>query len=178
MLRLIIIIQFVIFSDVLFAQNPSFSNYKSSTSPYLQFNDIVEHKNKMLFISSEGVFELKNNNLSKIITEENLSKFIKTPNNLYVWSIYGEIFEIKKNQLVPFPFNKLVQKRVENKIINSVIFADSTFYISTIVGSALNQIDFKTETISNLKLYPYPYVVLTFSGQINFLETTQTPSKK
>lgn len=166
MLRLIIIIQFVIFSEVLFAQNPSFTNYKSSASPYLQFNDIVEHKNKMLFISSEGVFEIKNNNLSKIITEENLSKFIKTPNNLYVWSIYGEIFEIKNNQLVPFPFNKLVQKRVENKIINSVIFADSVFYISTIVGSALIQIDLKTETISNLKLNPYPYFVVKFNGKL------------
>jgi len=166
LLRLIIIIQFVIFSEVLFAQNPSFSNYKSSTSPYLQFNDIVEHKNKMLFISSEGVFELKNKNLSKIIIEENLSKFIKTPKNLYVWSIYGEIFEIKNNQLVPFPFNKLVQKRVENKIINSVIFADSAFYISTIVGSALIQIDLKTETISNLKLSPYPYFVVKFDGKL------------
>lgn len=166
LLRLIIIIQFIIFSEILFAQNPSFSNYKSSTSPYLQFNDIVEHKNKMLFISSEGVFEIKNNNLSKIITEENLSKFIKTPNNLYVWSIYGEIFEIKNNQLVPFPFNKLVQKRVENKIINSVIFADSTFYISTIVGSTLIQIDLKTETISNLKLNPYPYFVVKFNGKL------------
>tara|TARA_R110002110_G_scaffold49302_14_gene146128 strand:- start:11845 stop:13875 length:2031 start_codon:yes stop_codon:yes gene_type:complete len=120
----------------------------------------------MLFISSEGVFEIKNNNLSKIITEENLSKFINTPNNLYVWSIYGEIFEIKNNQLVPFPFNKLVQKRVENKIINSVIFADSTFYISTIVGSTLIQIDLKTETISNLKLNPYPYFVVKFNGKI------------
>ena len=89
MLRFIIIIHLVIFSEVLFAQNPSFSNYKSSASPYLQFNDIIEHKNKMLFISSEGIFEIKNNTLSKIITEENLSKFIKTPNNLYVWSIYG-----------------------------------------------------------------------------------------
>lgn len=166
LLRLIIIIQLIIFSEILFAQNPSFSNYKSSTSPYLQFNDIVEHKNKMLFISSEGVFEIKNNNLSKIITEENLSKFIKTPNNLYVWSIYGEIFEIKNNQLVPFPFNKLVQKRVENKIINSVIFADSTFYISTIVGSTLIQIDLKTETISNLKLNPYPYFVVKFNGKL------------
>lgn len=166
MLRLIIIIQFVIFSEVLFAQNPSFTNYKSSASPYLQFNDIVEHKNKMLFICSEGVFEIKNNNLSKIITEENLSKFIKTPNNLYVWSIYGEIFEIKNNQLVPFPFNKLVQKRMENKIINSVIFADSVFYISTIVGSALIQIDLKTETISNLKLNPYPYFVVKFNGKL------------
>ena len=166
MLRLIIIIQLVIFSEVLFAQNPSFSNYKSSASPYLQFNDIVEHKNKMLFISSEGVFELKNNNLSKIVTEENLSKFIKTPKNLYVWSIYGEIFEIKNNQLVPFPFNKLVQKRIENKIINSVIFADSAFYISTIVGSALIQIDLKTETISNLKLSPYPYFVVKFNGKL------------
>jgi len=166
LLRLTIIIQLIIFSEILFAQNPSFSNYKSSTSPYLQFNDIVEHKNKMLFISSEGVFEIKNNNLSKIITEENLSKFINTPNNLYVWSIYGEIFEIKNNQLVPFPFNKLVQKRVENKIINSVIFADSTFYISTIVGSTLIQIDLKTETISNLKLNPYPYFVVKFNGKI------------
>lgn len=166
LLRLIIIIQLIIFSEILFAQNPSFSNYKSSTSPYLQFNDIVEHKNKMLFISSEGVFEIKNKNLSKIITEENLSKFIKTPNNLYVWSIYGEIFEIKNNQLVPFPFNKLVQKRVENKIINSVIFADSTFYISTIVGSTLIQIDLKTETISNLKLNPYPYFVVKFNGKL------------
>lgn len=166
LLRLIIIIQFVIFSEVLFAQNPSFSNYKSSASPYLQFNDIVEHKNKMLFISSEGIFEIKNKNLSKIITEENLSKFIKTPKNLYVWSIYGEIFEIKNNQLIPFPFNKLVQKRVENKIINSVIFADSTFYISTIVGSALIQIDLKTETISNLKLNPYPYFVVKFDGKL------------
>lgn len=166
LLRLIIIIQLIIFSEILFAQNPSFSNYKSSTSPYLQFNDIVEHKNKMLFISSEGIFEIKNKNLSKIITEENLSKFIKTPNNLYVWSIYGEIFEIKNNQLVPFPFNKLVQKRVENKIINSVIFADSTFYISTIVGSTLIQIDLKTETISNLKLNPYPYFVVKFNGKL------------
>jgi len=166
LLRLIIIIQLIIFSEILFAQNPSFSNYKSSTSPYLQFNDIVEHKNKMLFISSEGVFEIKNNNLSKIITEKNLYKFIKTPNNLYVWSIYGEIFEIKNNQLVPFPFNKLVQKRVENKIINSVIFADSTFYISTIVGSTLIQIDLKTETISNLKLNPYPYFVVKFNGKL------------
>lgn len=166
LLRLIIIIQLIIFSEILFAQNPSFSNYKSSTSPYLQFNDIVEHKNKMLFISSEGIFEIKNKNLSKVITEENLSKFIKTPNNLYVWSIYGEIFEIKNNQLVPFPFNKLVQKRVENKIINSVIFADSTFYISTIVGSTLIQIDLKTETISNLKLNPYPYFVVKFNGKL------------
>ncbi len=166
LLRLTIIIQLIIFSEILFAQNPSFSNYKSSTSPYLQFNDIVEHKNKMLFISSEGVFEIKNNNLSKIITEENLSKFIKTPNNLYVWSIYGEIFEIKNNQLVPFPFNKLVQKRVENKIINSVIFTDSTFYISTIVGSTLIQIDLKTETISNLKLNPYPYFVVKFNSKL------------
>ncbi|MCW8898600.1 MAG: histidine kinase [Flavobacteriales bacterium] len=166
MLRFIIIIQLVIFSEVLFAQNPSFSNYKSSASPYLQFNDIIEHKNKMLFISSEGIFEIKNNNLTKIITEENLSKFIKTPKNLYVWSIYGEIFEIKNNQLVPFPFNKLVQKRVENKIINSVIFADSAFYISTIVGSALIQIDLKTETISNLKLNPYPYFVVKFNGKL------------
>ncbi|MBQ20169.1 MAG: hypothetical protein CMD31_05390 [Flavobacteriales bacterium] len=166
LLRLTIIIQLIIFSEILFAQNPSFSNYKSSTSPYLQFNDIVEHKNKMLFISSEGVFEIKNNNLSKIITEENLSKFIKTPNNLYVWSIYGEIFEIKNNQLVPFPFNKLVQKRVENKIINSVIFTDSTFYISTIVGSSLIQIDLKTETISNLKLSAYPYYVVKFNGKL------------
>ena len=61
LLRLTIIIQLIIFSEILFAQNPSFSNYKSSTSPYLQFNDIVEHKNKMLFISSEGVFELIQN---------------------------------------------------------------------------------------------------------------------
>ena len=162
----LIIIPIIIFSEFLFAQNPSFSNFKATTSPYLQFNDIVEHKNKMLFISSEGIFELKNNNLSKIITEENLSKFIKTTKNLYVWSIYGEIFELRNNQLIPFPFNKLVQKRVENKIINSIIYADSAFYISTIVGSALIQIDLKTETISNIKLNAYPYFVITFNGKL------------
>lgn len=171
---IIILLVFVVVNVT--AQHPDFVNFKSSKSPYLQFNDIVEHNGNMLFISNEGIYTLKNNDLIKTINYENLSKFIKTPQSLMVWSIYGEIYEYQNKQLTPFPFNEMVKKRLQNKIINSICYADSAFYITTIVGNALIYIDLKTETISNLSLSNYPFYVMKVGN--NYISGNNLNSSK
>jgi len=149
------------------AQQPAFENLKAADNPYLQFNDIIEYQHKIWFITNEGIYQKNNNKIKKIVANENLAKFIKVNNQLCAWSIYGDFYQIKNNQLVALPFNQLLNKRLTNKIINSVIYNDSTFWISTVIGGGLIKVDQKNEEIKTITLQgDYPYYVTQFGQQL------------
>ncbi|PKP46735.1 MAG: hypothetical protein CVT95_06585, partial [Bacteroidetes bacterium HGW-Bacteroidetes-12] len=160
-----------------YAQQPSFKNFKSSTSPYLQFNDVVIFQNNTFFITNEGVFKFEKEAIVQVLQKENLSKFILVNKQLFIWSIFGEIYEFKNKKLHAFSFNPILSKRLENSIINTVIYSDSSFYISTIVGSQFIQVDLRTETIKTLLQYrQHPYFVTQF-GKKMITGTNQNTTK-
>ena len=163
-LLLHIILLFVLSS---YAQQPSFKNFKSNTSPYLQFNDVVIFQNNVLFITNEGLFKFEKEAIIQVLQKENLSKFIVVNKQLFIWSIFGEIYEFKNKKLHTFPFNTLLSKRLENSIINTMIYSDSSFYISTIVGSQVIQVDLRTETIKTLTQFRQnPYFITQFGKKL------------
>lgn len=167
MQRLVFLYIGLFMATILSAQQPSFKNFKAKKSPYLQFNDVIVFEKNILFITNEGIFKLENNDIKLVVAKENLSKFIINKKHLYVWSIYGEIFRYDNKKLIPFPFNNLLSKRLENNIINSVIYTDSIFYISTIVGSQLIEVNLTTETIKTLAQYrQHPYFFLKINNKI------------
>lgn len=166
-LQNIIFLFFLSFQLIVVAQQPSFENLKAVDNPYLQFNDIIEYQHKIWFITNEGLYQNINNKIKKVVANENLAKFIKVDNQLFVWSIYGEFYQLKNNQLVPLPFNQVLSKRLNNKIINSVIYNDSTFWISTVIGGGLTKVDQKNEEIKTITLQgAYSYYVTQFGQQL------------
>jgi sensor histidine kinase YesM len=163
----ILILLLFSFSLTVEAQQPSFQNFRSTSNPYLQFNDVIEFKDKIYLTTNEGVYQFKDKKLILVEKKQNLGRFIKTKRNLFVWSIYGEIFEIKKKKLIPFPFGALLTKKLNNKIINDVIYTDSTFWISTIVGGNLYQIDLRKEQINRKVHQPdYPFYIVQYNQQL------------
>lgn len=160
------------------AQQPVFENLKASNDPYLQFNDVIEYQKKILFITNNGIYQYQNHKIINLVVKENLARFIKVENELMVWSIYGEFFKLKNKQLMPMPFNSLLSKRLNNKIINSVIYNDSTFWISTVVGGGIVKVDQKNEQIKTLEIEAnYPYYVAQFGNQL-ISGNNASPTKK
>jgi hypothetical protein len=97
---------------------------------------------------------------------ENLALFIKVKNELFVWSIYGEFYKLEKRNLIPLPFNKIVSKRLQNKIINSVVAHNNTFWISTVIGGGVVKINQDQEEVKTIELQgDYPYYVVGFGSQ-------------
>ncbi len=176
--RNIVVLFFVCLQLFALAQQPSFKNIKSIESPYLQFNDIVEFRGKIFFITNEGIYQNKNNKIISVIKKENLAKFVMVDKHLFVWSIYGDFYHFNKNKLFTMPFNDVVSKRLKNKIINSVIYNDSTFWISTVVGGGLIKIDQSNEEVKTIELLSeYPYYVAKFGKQL-ISGNNSTPTKK
>ena len=166
-LQNIIFFFFLNFQLSVVAQQPSFENFKAADNPFLQYNDIIDFNHKIWLITNEGIYQNNNNKIKKVVANENLAKFIKLDHGLFVWSIYGEFYQLKNNQLFPLPFNQLLSKRLNNKIINSVIYNDSTFWISTVIGGGLTKVDQKNEEIKTITLQgAYPYYVAQFGSQL------------
>ncbi len=160
------------------AQQPSFENLKAADDPYLQFNDVTEFGKKVLFVTNNGIYQYNNQKIVALIIKENLARFIKVDNQLFVWSIYGELFEFKNKKLTALPFNNLLTKRLSNKIINSVIYNDSTFWISTVVGGGIIKIDQKNEALKTLEIEAtYPYYVAQYGKQL-ISGNNANPTKK
>jgi sensor histidine kinase YesM len=160
------------------AQQPSFENLKASDDPYLQFNDVTEFEKKVLFVTNNGLYQFHNHKIVPLIIKENLARFIKVDNKLFIWSIYGEVFELKSKKLIPLPFNNLLSKRLNNKIINSVIYNDSTFWISTVVGGGIIKVDQKNEEIKTSEIEAsYPYYVAQYGSQL-ISGNNANPTKK
>lgn len=160
------------------AQQLSFTNIKAINSPYLQFNDIIEFNGKIWFVTNEGIYQNTNYQLKKIVSKENLAQFIVVDKQLLAWSIYGEFYALNNNKLTPLPFNDLVKKQLQNKIINSVIFTQNTFYISTVIGGGVLKINQKKQEINNVilqKEYPYYAVQL---GKEFLSGNNSNPTKK
>ncbi len=150
-----------------FAQKPSTTNFKLNSDPYAQFNDIIEYKNELWFITNSSVCKLKKNKIEKLVQKENLSKFVVAENKLLVWSIYGEFYELNNNKLIPLPFNSFLTKRLENKIINSVEYRDSILWISSVIGSGLIKVDLRKESIKKVAVSEsYPYYVFSDNGTL------------
>lgn len=149
------------------AQQLSFTNIKVPESPYLQFNDIIEFNNEIWLVTNKGIYQNNNNRLKKIVAKENLAKFIIVNKDLFVWSIYGAFFKLNKNKLEALPFNDLVTKKLENKIINSVISTQNTLYISTVIGGGVLKIDQNNQNITTIKIQEeYPYYVVQLEDQL------------
>jgi sensor histidine kinase YesM len=160
------------------AQQPSFENHKALNNPYLQFNDIIEYKGKMYFVTNEGLYVFKNKKITLLSKKENLAGFVKTKNELYLWTIFGEFYKKNGVKLDPMPFNGPLSKRLENIIINSVIFNNNSFYISTVVGGVLLRVDLEQETISNIEQNNQaPYFINKYGGEY-ISGTTQNASNK
>ncbi len=177
-LRNIGVLFFVCFQLFVSAQQPSFENIKAKENPYLQFNDVVEYQQKIWFVTNEGIYQNVNNQLKVITRKENLVKFIKVDKQLFVWSIYGEFYKLKKGKLVPQPFNTLVSKRLRNKIINSVTYSDNSFWISTVIGGGLIKVDQSNEEVKTTELQAaYPYYVSQHGKQL-ISGNNSTPTKK
>lgn len=158
---------FICIQFIAVAQQPSFKNLKVSSQPYLQFNDVIEFNGKIWFVTNEGIYQNINHQIKVVIRKENLVKFIKVDKRLLVWSIYGEFYELKKKKLDPMPFNPLVSNRLKNKIINSVIYSDNTFWISTVIGGGVIKIDQSNEEVKTIELQAkYPYYVAKFGSQL------------
>ena len=165
--RNIISIFFICLQVTAVAQQPVFENLKVIENPYLQFNDVIEHQKKIFFITNEGLCQLINGKIKPIIQKQNLAKFIKVDNQLYVWSIYGKFYKIENKKTTPLPFNHLVTKRLKNKIINKVIYHDNTFWISSVIGGGLIKIDQKNEEVKTVFFQEdYPYYVAQFGEQL------------
>ncbi|MFB0924147.1 MAG: hypothetical protein QMB65_02505, partial [Vicingaceae bacterium] len=64
----------------------------------------------MLFVTNEGIYKHISGQIKLVIKKENLARFIKVKNELFVWSIYGEFYKLEKRNLIPLPFNKIVSK--------------------------------------------------------------------
>ncbi len=149
------------------AQQPSIKNLTLPKEPHVQFNDIITYKNDLWFITNTALCKLKNNQIIKVIPIENLSKFVIVDHQFIVYSIYGEFFELKNNKLIPLNFNPILTKKLNNKIINSVEYNDSTFWVSSVVGNGLIKIDLKKETIKNVSAAKdYPYFVFKEKGML------------
>ena len=160
------------------AQQPAFENLKVTNSPYLQFNDVTEYNGKIFFVTNEGIYASSNNQIKLVSKKENLAKFIKVKNELFVWSIYGEFFKVEKKNLIPLPFNELVSKRLQNKIINSVVTHENTFWISTVIGGGAVKIDQNKEEVKTIQLLAdYPYYVTKF-GEQYLTGNNSNPSQK
>ena len=163
---------------IVVAQHPSFENLKAENNPYLQFNDITEYQHKIWFVTNEGIYQFKNNNIVEVVHKENLARFVKADHRLFVWSIYGEFYEYNNKELTSMPFNQLLTKRLQNKIINSVIYNDSTFWVSTVIGGGLIKIDQKNEEVKTLEIEAeYPYYISQFGNEL-ISGNNSTPSKK
>ncbi|MDB4533652.1 histidine kinase [Vicingaceae bacterium] len=149
-----------------YSQQPVFENLKSAKHPYLQYNDVTEYNHEILFVTNKGICKNINNEIKLVLKKENLVKFIKVKNELFVWSIFGEFFKVKKRNLSPLPFNNLVNKRLQNKIINSVVSHNNNFWISTVVGGGVVKIDQDKEEVKTIELQgDYPYYVTQFGDQ-------------
>jgi len=160
------------------AQLPQLDNLKAINSPYLQFNDVVEYQKKIWFVTNEGIYQYRNNKISLVAKQNHLSKFIKTKNELFVWSIYGSFYKIENNKLIALPFNSLLSKKLKNKIINSVIYTDSTFYISTVIGGGLTLVNEKDESVKTIEIEKeYPYYVARYGKQL-ISGNNNNPTKK
>lgn len=177
-LRNIGVIIFICLQLIVKAQQPSFENLKVEESPYLQFNDVTEYNGRIWFVTNEGVYQFLNNKIKIITRKENLAKFIKVNKQLYVWSIYGEFYKLKNGKLISQPFNDLVSKRLKNKIINSVIYSDKTFWISTVIGGGLIKVDRRNEEVKTIEFQgEYPYYISQFGKQL-ISGNNSNPKKK
>jgi hypothetical protein len=149
-----------------YSQQPAFENLKAISNPYLQFNDVTEYNEEMLFVTNEGIYKHISGQIKLVIKKENLARFIKVKNELFVWSIYGEFYKLEKRNLIPLPFNKIVSKRLQNKIINSVVAHKNTFWISTVIGGGVVKINQDQEEVKTIELQgDYPYYVVGFGSQ-------------
>ena len=149
-----------------YSQQPAFENLKAISNPYLQFNDLIEYNGEMLFVTNEGIYKHISDQIKLVIKKENLARFIKVKSEIFVWSIYGEFYKLEKRSLIPLPFNKIVSKRLQNKIINSVVAHDNTFWISTVIGGGVVKINQDQEEVKTIELQgDYPYYVVEFGGQ-------------
>lgn len=165
--RTITLISLLFSFYILNAQQPTSYNLKLKSDPHAQFNDIIEYKNELWLITNSAICRVKNNQIVKVISKDNLSKFVIAENKLLVWSFYGEFFEINDTELKPLAFNKILGGKLENKIINSVEYNDSTFWISSVIGNGLIKIDLKSETIKNIPTSAnYPYFVSPLQGGV------------
>lgn len=160
------------------AQQPFFKNLKAKNSPYLQFNDVIEYKGKIWFVTNEGIYQNIKNQIKIVVKKENLAKFIKVDKQLYVWSIYGKFYKLNKSQLISQPFNNVVSKHLKNKIINSVIYNNNTFWISTVIGGGVIKVDQGNEEIKTIEIQAeYPYYVSKIGSQF-ISGNNSTPTKK
>lgn len=167
LIRNIYILVFLSLQFIAVAQQPEFENLKAKNNPYLQFNDVIEYQKKIWFITNKGLYQNINNQIKLVIPKENLSKFILVNKKLFVWSIYGDFFELKKRKLIPQEFNGVLNTRLKNKIINSVIYNDNTFWISTVIGGGLIKINQAKEEIKTIELQAnYPYYVAQFGNEL------------
>ena len=149
------------------AQQPVFKNLKVDNNPYLQFNDIIVHNGELLFVTNEGIYKNGNNQIKLLAKKENLAQFIAVKDELFVWSIYGEFFQLKKEKLTPLSFNKVLRAKLQNKIINSVVSHNNIFWISTVIGGGVVKIDQNKEEIQTIEiLKDYPYYVAQFGDQL------------
>ena len=143
-----------------------------------KYNDIIEYKGSIWFVTNKGVYKNTNNQLVAVSLKENLAKFITVEGQLFIWTIYGEFFKLKENKLIPMPFNRLVSKRLKNKIINSVVYSNKNFWISTVIGGSIVKIDQTKEEIKTIELQPdYPYYVAQF-GDAFVSGNNAHPTKK
>ncbi|NQX96544.1 MAG: histidine kinase [Flavobacteriales bacterium] len=169
---------FICFQLNVVAQQLSFKNIKAKNNPYLQFNDIIEYNNNVWFITNEGIYQNKNDQLKKIVQKENLAKFIIVNEKLLVWSIYGEFFTLQGNKLKPLLFNSVVKNQLQNKIINSVVYSENTFYISTVIGGGILKINQSNQEIKTIEVQKsFPYYVVQYGSQL-LSGNNSTPTKK
>jgi hypothetical protein len=160
------------------AQQPLFENLKIKENPFLQFNDVIEYNGKILFITNEGVYQFKNNEIKIINRKENLARFIKADNQLFIYSLFGNFYQLENGKLNAMSFNNLVSKRLENKIINRVIYNDNTFWISTVIGGGLIKIDQTNKEVKTITYRgEYPYYIAQF-GKKFISGNNSTSSKK
>jgi len=148
------------------SQIPVFNNYKASNQPFLQFNDVVLFQSNILFITNNGIYKKQGETVIPFILKEDLSKFISAQNQLFVYTIYGEIFELKQGLLIQQPFNSLLKKKLNNSIINQMIYSDSTFYISNVIGNIFLSVDLKTKSLKTVEM---PLDASCFVKQIKHL---------
>tara|TARA_B100000809_G_scaffold266929_1_gene333162 strand:+ start:4543 stop:6690 length:2148 start_codon:yes stop_codon:yes gene_type:complete len=166
-LKHIFAISFIVLQFSVEAQQLSLTNIKAVDDPYLQFNDIIEFKGEIWFVTNQGIYQNINSQLKKIVQKENLSKFINVDNKLFVWSIYGEFFQFENKKLKPLAFNSNVKIYLKNKIINSVISHQNSLYISTVIGGGILKIDQNNEEITTItKQQDYPYYIVQIGKQL------------
>lgn len=139
---------------------------------------MIEFNGKILFITNEGVYQYSNNRIKIVTRKENLARFIKTEKELYIYSIFGSFYTLQNKQLFSLPFNDMVNKQLKNKIINSVIHNNNTFWISTVIGGGLIKIDKNNEEITTIEHQKeYPYYLAQF-GESFISGNNSSPTKK